>query len=108
MELHISDRAAARIAALLQAEATPTLRLRISVSGGGCAGFQYHFTLDPHTTPDDQIFEKNGAQVIIDQMCLGLISGSELDYEEDLMSAGFRLRNPQAQSSCGCGNSFSV
>lgn len=106
--LIISDRAAERILELLAQETSPDQRLRISVSGGGCSGFQYHFLFDEEKLPDDQLFEYKGAQVVIDEVSLNLLKGSLLDYVEDLAGASFVLKNPNAASSCGCGNSFSL
>jgi iron-sulfur cluster insertion protein len=107
MHFSISNAAAERIETLLQQEPT-ALFLRIRVSGGGCSGFQYHFVLDETTTPDDQVFEKNAAKIAIDDISLGLLNGSEIDFVEDLAASSFVIRNPNAASSCGCGNSFSL
>jgi iron-sulfur cluster insertion protein len=105
----ITESAAQRVAYLIQQEgAKDALRLRLSVSGGGCSGFQYHFSLDNLTTPDDQIFEKDGVEVVIDTVSLGLLDNSVIDYVEDLTSAMFVIKNPNAASACGCGNSFSI
>ncbi len=105
----ISDSAAQQVAHLIALEdATGLLRLRISVSGGGCSGFQYHFTLDDAQTPDDHLFEKNNIAIIIDAVSLGLLSDALIDYVEDLTSAQFVIKNPNATASCGCGNSFSI
>lgn len=105
----ITDNAAQQVARLIALEgASETLRLRISVSGGGCSGFQYHFTLDDAQTPDDQIFLKNDIAVIIDEISLGLLAEAVIDYVEDLTSAQFVIKNPNATASCGCGNSFSL
>ena len=82
--------------------------LRVSVSGGGCSGFQYHFSLDDTVQTDDQIFKTEEASVIIDNASLGLLEGSLIDYVEDLSSASFIVKNPNAASGCGCGNSFSI
>ena len=108
-KITITDNAAAQIAKLIALEGTSgLLRLRISVSGGGCSGFQYHFTLDDAQTADDQIFLKDDIAVIIDEISLSLLSESVVDYVEDLTSAQFVIKNPNATASCGCGNSFSV
>jgi iron-sulfur cluster insertion protein len=107
MRFSISDTAAERVHTLLKQNPSSHF-LRIRVSGGGCSGFQYHFVLDETTTEDDQLFEKNGAKIAIDEMSLGLLDGSEVDFVEDLAAASFVIRNPNAASSCGCGNSFSV
>ncbi len=105
----ITDNAAQQVARLIALEgASETLRLRISVRGGGCSGFQYHFTLDDAQTPDDQIFLKNDIAVIIDEISLGLLAEAVIDYVEDLTSAQFVIKNPNATASCGCGNSFSL
>lgn len=107
-QLHISDSAAKRIAYLLSTEPAGN-RLRVSVLGGGCSGFQYHFEFDPTLNQaDDCLFEKNGASVVVDEVSLGLLHDSTLDYVETLGSAAFEIKNPQAKASCGCGNSFSV
>ncbi len=84
------------------------MMLRVAVTGGGCSGFQYNFTLDDTRTDDDLVIEKNGATVLVDQMSLDFLAGAELDYADDLIGASFKFNNPNAQSSCGCGTSFSV
>lgn len=105
----LTKSAAARINHLKAKENNPALRFRVSVNGGGCSGFQYEFTLDDKTpSSTDIIIEKEGAQAIIDNVSIGLLSGSTLDYTEDLAHAGFEIKNPNATASCGCGNSFSV
>jgi iron-sulfur cluster insertion protein len=105
----ITDTAAARIAyLLLKEEKGAGLRLRIAVNGGGCSGFQYSFLFDDAQTQDDQVFEHQGVGVIIDTISLELLKGSTLDYVEDLAAAMFVIKNPNAASGCGCGNSFSV
>ena len=104
----VTDNAARRIAAIMASEGDATLKLRIAVSGGGCSGFQYGFTLDDTINDDDRLFERAGAVVVIDETSLELLNGSEIDFVEDLGGAAFQIRNPNAQSSCGCGNSFSV
>ncbi len=106
--LQISESAARRIAWLVGQEENQGLMLRVSVSGGGCSGFQYGFVLDGSRTADDRVFERSGAKILIDEASLDLLSGSEIDFVEDLASSAFAIRNPQAKSTCGCGNSFSV
>lgn len=106
---NISDPAAHRITQLIADEDEPEgLMLRVTVSGGGCSGFQYSFSLDNERLSDDHVFEHNGIKVIIDEASIGLLHGSTLDYVEDLSSASFVIKNPNASSSCGCGNSFSI
>lgn len=106
--LTITDGAARRIVALAAAENRPDLMLRLAVSGGGCSGFQYGFTLDDKRHDDDRVFEHDGAAVIVDEVSLGLLAGAEIDFVEDLMGSCFQVRNPNAASTCGCGTSFSV
>lgn len=105
--LQISDSAAKRIAHLLKSEEAGA-RLRVAVEGGGCNGFQYKFDFDKTKNNDDHVVEKNGVAIVIDETSLELVKGSELNYVETLGFAHFEIKNPQAASSCGCGNSFSV
>ncbi len=106
--LALTERAAKRIHELVAAEAQPGLMLRVAVSGGGCSGFQYGFTLDDAVNAEDKIIEKAGAKVVIDQMSLDMLAGSEIDFVEELVGSSFAIRNPNATSSCGCGNSFAI
>ena len=106
-DVTLSDRAARRIARMLSREAGGTA-LRISVSGGGCSGFQYGFDLDPTRAPDDLIIERDGATVLIDPVSLPYMSGSEIDFVDDMMGQSFQIKNPHATASCGCGTSFSI
>lgn len=103
----VSERAARRIARILSAEAAATA-LRISVSGGGCSGFQYNFDLDPARAGDDLVIERDGAVVVIDATSLPFMAGSEIDFVDDLMGQSFQIHNPNATASCGCGTSFSI
>jgi len=104
----VTDSAARRIAHLIAQEDGDDLFLRVSVSGGGCSGFQYAFGFDDEIRPDDRVFEHAGVQVVIDETSLGLMGGAEIDFVEDLIGASFQVRNPNATASCGCGSSFSV
>jgi len=104
----ITEAAARRIAALKQQEKAEAAFLRIAVSGGGCSGFQYGLSLDDQHNPDDRLFERDGVTVIVDDVSLELLNGAELDFVEDLIGASFQIKNPNAESSCGCGNSFSI
>lgn len=106
--LHISESAAKRIAALREKKGDPDLKLRISVSGGGCSGFQYGFDFDKEITGDDRVFTRDDVFVVIDEVSLEFLNGAELDFVEDMMGAMFVINNPNAESSCGCGSSFSV
>jgi len=104
----ISESAAKRITALLAEEGNSRAGMRISVSGGGCAGFQYSFSFDDAVNADDRVFERHGARVVVDEVSLEFLKGSEVDFVEDLLGAYFKVHNPNATSSCGCGSSFSV
>jgi iron-sulfur cluster insertion protein len=104
----VTENAARRIGAILANESQPGLKLRISVSGGGCSGFQYGFALDDRDEDGDIAVEQHGTTVVIDGMSLMYVMGCELDYVEDLTGSYFRVNNPNASSSCGCGNSFAV
>jgi iron-sulfur cluster insertion protein len=104
----VSERAARRIGEILAREDRPDLKLRISVSGGGCSGFQYGFALDDQAEDGDIAIERAGARVVIDGMSLMYVIGCEVDYVEDLTGSYFRVTNPNATASCGCGNSFAV
>ncbi len=104
----LTDSAVRRIATLKQQEAAEGAFLRIAVSGGGCSGFQYGFSFDDRKNEDDFVFERDGVGVVVDEVSLGLLGGAEVDFVEDLMGASFQIRNPNAASSCGCGNSFSI
>ncbi|MEJ1969585.1 MAG: iron-sulfur cluster insertion protein ErpA [Rhizomicrobium sp.] len=103
----VSARAARRIAEILKSEPTPVM-LRLAVTGGGCSGFQYNFTLDDQRLDDDLVVERDGATVLVDPVSLDFLKGAELDFSTDLIGAAFKVNNPNAQSSCGCGTSFSV
>ena len=107
-QIIITDSAARRIAALKAQEEAGDAFLRIAVSGGGCSGFQYGLTFDEETNPDDVVFEHGGVRVVVDEVSLDLLNGAAIDFVEDLMGASFQIRNPNAASSCGCGNSFSI
>jgi len=104
----VTASAAKRIAFLREQEEVGDANLRIAVSGGGCSGFQYGLSFDDQTNPDDRVFERDGIGVVVDEVSLDLLAGAEVDFVEDLMGAAFRINNPNAASSCGCGNSFSI
>src|SRR5215471_13358592 len=104
----LTENAARRIAVLKTQEQAENAFLRIAVSGGGCSGFQYGFSFDDQRNEDDSVFERDGVAVVVDEVSLDLLNGAELDFVEDLMGASFQVRNPNAASSCGCGNSFSI
>lgn len=103
----ISDRAAKRVSDILSGEGDDVV-LRVSVSGGGCSGFQYGFSLDNTRANDDLVLEKAGATVLIDSVSVMYLEGSEIDFVDDLIGSAFKINNPNATASCGCGTSFSV
>ena len=103
----VSERAAKRIGEILKAEPPGTM-LRVSVEGGGCSGFQYKFDMDAARAADDLVITRDGATVLIDPISIGYMAGSEIDFIDDLIGASFRVNNPKAKASCGCGTSFSL
>lgn len=103
----VTDRAASRIARIMASE-PPGSMLRISVEGGGCSGFQYKFDFTTTRNDDDLVIEKGGATVLVDEISLPYMAGTELDWVEDLIGSAFKLQNPNAVANCGCGTSFSI
>lgn len=103
-----TDSAANKVAELVAEEGNPDLKLRVFVQGGGCSGFQYGFTFDEVANDDDTQMSKNGVTLLIDAMSLQYLTGAEIDYKDDLQGAQFVIKNPNAQTTCGCGSSFSV
>jgi Iron-sulfur cluster assembly accessory protein len=106
-DVTLSPAAAARIRALGEAEGRPVM-LRVAVEGGGCSGFQYQFDLVDAAQDDDLKVERDGAAALVDVVSMALLKGSEIDFVDELAGAEFRVRNPNAKSSCGCGVSFSI
>jgi len=107
LDVTLSERAAQRIRALSQTEGR-ALMLRVAVEGGGCSGFQYQFDLVEAPQADDLRVERDGAAALVDEVSLAFLKGSEIDFVDELAGAEFRVRNPNAKSSCGCGVSFSI
>ncbi len=103
----ISDRAARRIGEILKGEPAGSM-LRVSVEGGGCSGFQYKFDVDRARAEDDVIIDRDGAVVLIDPVSLQYMAGSQIDFVDDLIGASFKIANPNATASCGCGTSFTI
>ena len=103
----VTDRAAKRIAEIVAGEAAARA-LRVSVEGGGCSGFQYKFDTERERTEDDIVIEKSGATVLIDPISLNYMVGSEIDFVDDLIGSSFKVNNPKATASCGCGTSFAL
>jgi iron-sulfur cluster insertion protein len=105
--MKIQESAVIKLKDVLAEENNPNLKLRVFVQGGGCSGMQYGFTLDESKNDDDMDFEYSGVTVLVDSMSWGYLQGAEIDYRDDAMGASFVINNPQAQTTCGCGSSFS-
>ncbi len=103
-----TDAAAHKVSELIAEEDNPNLMLRVFISGGGCSGFQYGFTFDEDVEDGDSQVENQGVTLLIDPMSVQYLMGAEIDYKEDLQGAQFIIRNPNAQTTCGCGQSFTV
>ncbi len=103
----MTERAARRIGEILKAEPSGSM-LRVSVEGGGCSGFQYKFGFEQAKAADDLVLAKAGATVLIDPTSVKYMEGAEIDYVDDLIGAAFKVNNPVATASCGCGTSFSI
>ena len=106
--VRLTENAAKRVKTLMKMEGKPSLFLRLSVLGGGCSGFQYSFGLEEAPGEDDVLFEDHDVGLLVDKVSLDLLNGSEVDYVDELVGSAFTVRNPNAASNCGCGNSFSV
>jgi len=105
-DLTMTDRAARRIGEILKTE--PGAMLRLSVLGGGCSGFQYKFDVERERADDDVLVVRNGITMLVDPVSLQYLAGSEVDFVDDLIGASFKVNNPKAKASCGCGTSFSL
>ena len=108
LDIQFSSRAAAKVAALVDEEGISELMLRVFVTGGGCSGFSYGFTFDETVAEDDAVIERDGVTMLIDPLSYPYLAGSEIDYKEDLQGSQFIVTNPNASSTCGCGNSFAI
>jgi iron-sulfur cluster insertion protein len=106
--LEITESAKLKITDLLAEENNPDLKLRTFVQGGGCSGMQYGFTFDDQKNEDDFEFSITGATVLVDAMSMQYLTGATIDYKEDLHGSSFIIKNPNAETTCGCGSSFSV
>jgi iron-sulfur cluster assembly accessory protein len=106
-QITLTDRAASRILEITAREPGKNA-LRVAVNGGGCSGFQYEFQLTDAPADDDLVIERAGAKALVDPVSQEFLAGSEIDFVDDLMGQSFRIRNPNATSSCGCGTSFSI
>ena len=107
IDVTVTERAALRIGEILRTEPAGTM-LRVSVEGGGCSGFQYKFDTERDRADNDIVIEKSGATVLIDPVSLNYMTGSEIDFVDDLIGSSFKVNNPQATASCGCGTSFAL
>ena len=107
-QVEITQSAINKITDLLAEEGNPNLKLRTFVQGGGCSGFQYGFTFDEEQTEDDFVIQRDGMTLLIDVMSMQYMLGATIDYKEELMGSSFTIKNPNAQTTCGCGSSFSV
>jgi iron-sulfur cluster insertion protein len=107
-QILISERAAAKVKRLMEAEENPGLKLRVFITGGGCSGFSYGFTFDEEVADDDAVVERDGVSMLVDALSYPYLAGSQVDYQESLQGSQFVIANPNASSTCGCGNSFAV
>jgi iron-sulfur cluster assembly accessory protein len=107
LNVTVTERAARRIGEILRQEPAGTM-LRVSVEGGGCSGFQYKFDTERQRAEDDMVINKSGATVLIDPVSLNYMAGAEIDFVDDLIGASFKVNNPKATASCGCGTSFAL
>ena len=105
--IKLTENAIAKLRDVLAEENNPALKLRVFVQGGGCSGMSYGFTLDEEINEDDFDLEFGGVRVLMDSTSSGYLQGAEIDYKEDQYGAAFSINNPQAQTTCGCGSSFS-
>jgi iron-sulfur cluster insertion protein len=105
--MNLTENAVKKLQEIVAEEANPRNKLRVFVQGGGCSGMQYGFTFDEEQNEDDFDFDYSGIKVVVDSMSMQYLTGATIDYREDLMGAAFAIDNPNAQTSCGCGSSFS-
>lgn len=106
--MQLGPEAVTKLQELIAEESNPKIKLRVFVQGGGCAGFSYGFTFDEETNEDDFDFEFQGVKVLVDSMSMQYLQGATIDYKDDIMGSNFVINNPNAQTTCGCGSSFSV
>lgn len=107
-EIGFSNQAADKVRQLITVEGNDDLKLRVFVAGGGCSGFSYGFTFDEEVAGDDAVVEQEGVTLLVDSLSYQYLLGSQIDYVEDLQGAQFVVNNPNADSTCGCGNSFAI
>ena len=107
-EIDFSNSAVGKVKQLIEEEGNSALKLRVFISGGGCSGFSYGFTFDEAVADDDAVFERDGVSLLVDAMSYQYLVGAKISYEENLSGAQFLVVNPNASSTCGCGNSFAI
>lgn len=107
-DLTFTDSAANKVRTLIEEEQNDNLKLRVFITGGGCAGFSYGFTFDEDVAEDDTVVENSGVTLVVDPMSFQYLAGAEVDYKEGLQGSQFSVRNPNATTTCGCGSSFSI
>ena len=103
-----TDQAASKVKMLIEEEENEDLKLRVFVTGGGCSGFEYGFTFDEDTEEDDAVIEKSGVSLVVDALSYQYLAGAQVDFKEDLQGSRFVVTNPNAITTCGCGNSFAL
>ena len=108
MNIQMSARAADKVSELIEDEGNDELKLRVFVTGGGCSGFSYGFTFDDDVARDDTVVQRSGVTMVVDPMSYQYLVGAEVDFREDLQGSQFVVTNPNASSTCGCGNSFAI
>ena len=108
MDIQLSARAAGKVRELIEDEGNAALKLRVFITGGGCSGFSYGFTFDDGAADDDAVIVRDGVTALVDAMSYQYLVGAQIDYKEDLSGAQFVVTNPNASSTCGCGNSFAI
>ena len=108
MNIQMSVRAADKVSELIEDEGNDGLKLRVFVTGGGCSGFSYGFTFDDDVAQDDKVVQRSGVTMVVDPMSYQYLVGAEVDFREDLQGSQFVVTNPNASSTCGCGNSFAI
>jgi len=106
MAVSMTESAASKVKSLMEMDENKDLKLRIFVSGGGCSGFEYGFTFDDDVKENDTVVESHGVPLLVDQMSMDMLDGSEVDYQTSLQGESFVIKNPNAASTCGCGKSF--
>jgi iron-sulfur cluster insertion protein len=106
--MQLTESAQSKIKDIFAEENNANLKLRVFVQGGGCSGFQYGFTFDEEQNEDDFDFDYGGVKLLVDSMSWGYLQGATIDYKDDIMGSSFSIENPNAQTTCGCGSSFSV